>query len=85
MDINFVCLEKLTPQERERCFKNNLCLHCRKPGNQANECPTFTTQTQKPTFQKKPQQPNQKVVRIEEQVEEIMKEENIAKFSVQDF
>ena len=29
---------KLTPEEHEHCFKNNLCLYCGKPGHQASAC-----------------------------------------------
>ena len=84
MDVDMVCIEKLTPQERERCFKNNLCLQCRKPGHRATECSTFPT-TPKPNFQKKPQQTNMKVSQIEEGPEEVIEEETVAKISVQDF
>ena len=32
---------KLTDAERDRCFKENLCLRCRGPGHRAAECPKF--------------------------------------------
>lgn len=32
---------KLTDAERERCFRENLCLRCRQPGHRANDCPKF--------------------------------------------
>ena len=86
MDVNTVHIERLTPQERERCFKNNLCLQCRKPGHRATECSTFPTNSQ-PNFQKKSQQPiNKKIAKIEEipkEPEEEFKEETIRKISIQ--
>ena len=30
---------KLTPQERQHCMDNSLCLFCRKMGHIAKECP----------------------------------------------
>lgn len=32
---------KLTDAERDRCFRENLCLRCRGPGHRAAECPKF--------------------------------------------
>src|ERR1700726_3801136 len=29
---------KLTPEEHQRCFDNNLCLFCGAAGDKANEC-----------------------------------------------
>jgi hypothetical protein len=43
MDINAVRIPKLTPAERERCFKQGLCLCCRKAGHNASSCSTFST------------------------------------------
>ena len=42
MDIGNIEIEKpqkLTPEERERCMKEGLCLRCRKPGHIAKNCP----------------------------------------------
>ena len=42
MDIGNIEVEKpqkLTPEERERCMKEGLCLRCRKPGHIAKNCP----------------------------------------------
>ena len=33
---------KLTPEERERCFKEGCCLRCRQKGHMATSCTTFT-------------------------------------------
>ena len=30
--------EKLSKEEKDRCFKNKLCLYCGKPGHMAREC-----------------------------------------------
>ena len=38
MDIGNVN-RKLTPQERERCMKEGLCLYCRKKGHLVGQCP----------------------------------------------
>ena len=35
---------KLTPEECQRCFDNNLCLFCGTPGHKANECCKQTSQ-----------------------------------------
>lgn len=32
-------LTTLTPEERERCMRENLCFRCRKPGHPASRCP----------------------------------------------
>ncbi|KAI8822385.1 uncharacterized protein EV422DRAFT_505227 [Fimicolochytrium jonesii] len=32
---------RLTPEERERCMHNGLCLRCRQPGHMAAQCPEF--------------------------------------------
>ena len=36
---------KLTPQERQRCMDNSLCLFCGKTGHIAKECPKSTAIT----------------------------------------
>ena len=38
MDIDAIRIEKLTPEERQRCFDNNLCFKCCKPGHRSNQC-----------------------------------------------
>ena len=38
MDVDAICLEQLTPKERQRCIENNLCFKCRKPGHSAAKC-----------------------------------------------
>jgi len=37
---------KLTDAERERCFRENLCLRCRGAGHRAAECPKFPSNRQ---------------------------------------
>jgi hypothetical protein len=39
MELGSMRLGKLTPEERERCFKEGLCLRCRQPGHVAKDCP----------------------------------------------
>jgi hypothetical protein len=43
MDVDAVRIPKLTPSEREQCFKLGLCLRCRKAGHNAASCSTFAT------------------------------------------
>ena len=38
MDVDAIHIEKLTPEERQRCFENNLCFKCHKPGHRSNQC-----------------------------------------------
>ena len=38
MDVDAIRIEKLTPKERQRCFENNLCFKCHKPGHRSNQC-----------------------------------------------
>ena len=55
MDIDAIHIKKLTPEERQRCFDNNLCFKCCKPGHRSSQCqnpflgkqrqPTTTTTT----------------------------------------
>ena len=92
MDVVNVCLEPLSNEERERCYRENIYLHCRKPGHRANNCPVFPKSNNKPppkknqiNFQKKPQP--KKIMKIEPiEIEEVSEEEEcIANVSVQDF
>ena len=40
MELNAtVAVQKLTPEEREKCMKEGLCLRCREKGHMARECP----------------------------------------------
>jgi hypothetical protein len=41
-------VQKLTSAERERCFKQGLCLHYRKPGHNTSSCTTFASNS--PSF-----------------------------------
>jgi len=38
-------LPKLTPEERQRCFREKLCYRCRQPGHNAPNCTGQTTVT----------------------------------------
>ena len=38
MNIDAIHIEKLTPEEQQRCFDNNLCFKCHKPGHRSNQC-----------------------------------------------
>lgn len=39
MELGATHLVKLTPEERERCFREGRCLRCREKGHLAKECP----------------------------------------------
>ena len=90
MDVDTVKLEKLTSEEREKCFKEGCCLRCRKPGHFMKDCSTFT---KKPYSSKKPQeQPRpRRVVVVQEDEEEPkdlaeeMEELTLGKVVVKDF
>ena len=58
MDVDAIRIEKLTPKERQRCFKNNLCFKCCKPGHRSNQC--------KNPFLGKQKQPTATTAKIEE-------------------
>ena len=58
MDVDAIRIKKLTPEERQRCFENNLCFKCRKPGHRSNQC--------KNPFLGKQKQPTTTTAKIEE-------------------
>ena len=39
MELGNVQLGKLTPEERQKCMKEGLCLRCRQKGHMAKDCP----------------------------------------------
>ena len=39
MDISSIKVDKLTPDERQRCMREGLCLRCREKGHMAKDCP----------------------------------------------
>lgn len=39
MDISSIKVDKLTPDERQRCMRESLCLRCREKGHLAKDCP----------------------------------------------
>ena len=39
MELGNVQLQKLTPEERQKCMKEGLCLRCREKGHMAKNCP----------------------------------------------
>ena len=58
MDVDAIRIEKLTPEERQRCFENNLCFKCHKPGHRSNQC--------RNPFLGKQKQPTATTAKIEE-------------------
>ena len=86
MDVNAVKLEKLSNEERERCFKEGRCLQCRKPGHFMKECTAFTERRFTP---KKPQdRPKRVAVVVKEEPKdptEEMEELTVGKVIVEDF
>ena len=86
MDIDAVRVEKLTQEEREKCFKEDHCLRCRKPGHFQRNCTQFTEQ---PQF-RKPQEKPKRVAMVEEEQEredqtKEFEEAIVGKVSVGDF
>ena len=68
--------QKLTPEERNKCFKEGRCLRCRQKGHMASACTTYTTAPPLPT--RSPARPPTKKVAVVEttaQIEEIAEEE----------
>jgi len=39
MDLSTIKVSKLTPEERQRCMREGLCLRCREKGHLAKDCP----------------------------------------------
>ena len=67
---------KLTPEERNRCFKEGRCLRCRQKGHMASTCTAYTTAPLLPA--RPPARPPTKKVAVVEtvaQIEEIAEEE----------
>ena len=68
--------KKLTPEERDRCFKEGHCLRCRQKGHMATSCATFSNSPPLPAHS--PAHPPTKKVAIVEttaSVEEIAEED----------
>ena len=88
MDVDAVKIEKLTKEERERCFKEGRCLQCRKPGHFMKDCTRFM---EKPFQLRKLQEKPRKVAVIEEDKQELedlakeMEEATIGKITIEDF
>ena len=88
MDVNVVKIEKLTREERERCFKEGHCLQCRKPGHFMKDCTNFTEKSFQP---RKPQEKPKRVAIVEEDELELeglakgMEGVTIGKVTVEDF
>ena len=86
MDVDAVRVEKLTQEEREKCFKEGHCLRCRKPGHFQRNCTQFTERPQP----RKPQEKPKRVAVVKEEPES--KDQNrefeeaiVGKVSVGDF
>jgi len=39
MDLSTIKVSKLTPEERQRCMREGLCLRCREMGHRTKDCP----------------------------------------------
>ena len=76
MDVDAIQIEKLTPEERQRCFKNNLCFKCRKPGHRSNQC--------RNPFLGKQKQPTATTAKIEE-IPDDKEAATIGRISTMDF
>ena len=67
---------KLTPEEWERCFKEECCLRCRQKGHMAASCTTYTNLPPLPTHSSA-RPPTKKVAVVETvaSIEEIAEED----------
>ena len=72
-------LPKLTPEERQRCFREKLCYRCRQPGHSASNCTgqTTTTTSTKTTGKDKKGKARKEVVEESKEEEETGSEEEI--------
>ena len=88
MDVDAVKIEKLTREEREKCYKEGHCLQCRKPGHFMRDCNNFTEKTPQP---RKPQQNPRRVAVVEEDEQELenqgsgIEEVTVGKITIEDF
>ena len=55
MDVDAICLKKLSPADRACCMRKGLCFRCCKKGHSTNECQSSQTQG-KPKGNNHPQQ-----------------------------
>ena len=88
MDVDTVKIEKLTKEEREKCFREGHCLRCRKPGHFMKDCNSFTEKS----FQlRKPQEKPKRVAVVKDDEQELenlakgIEEVTIGKVTVEDF
>ena len=72
-------LPKLTPEERQRCFREKLCYRCRQPGHNTLNCTGQTTATTstKTTGKDKKGKTRKEVVEDSKEEEEMGSEEEI--------
>ena len=87
MDVDAVKIEKLTKEEREKCFREGHCLQCRKPRHFSKDCTQFMEQPQP----KKHQQNPKRVAVVKEDEQEFtnqtsgIEEATVGKITVEDF
>ena len=55
MDVDTICLKKLSPADHAQCIREGLCVRCCKKGHSANECQSSQT-PRKPKGNYHPQQ-----------------------------
>ena len=72
-------LPKLTPEERQRCFKEKLCYRCRQPGHSASNCTgqTIVTTSTKTTGKDKKGKARKEVVEESKEEETVSDEEEV--------
>ncbi|KAI5119370.1 hypothetical protein M0805_001046 [Coniferiporia weirii] len=96
---NTNCPPRLTPEEREKCFKEGRCLACREKGHNSHDCTKFptnntktirtteqTTETETPTQtpEVNPPTPNDVALQIRQLINSLKDEEKEELFNTMD-
>ncbi|KAI5115779.1 hypothetical protein M0805_002870 [Coniferiporia weirii] len=96
---NTNCPPRLTPEERDKCFKEGRCLACREKGHNSRDCPKFPASTTRtirtteqttemespaPTPEANPPTPNDVALQIRQLINSLKDEEKEELFNTMD-